>query len=153
MVRAADLPRAEQKSLPELECPRFDARPWVAPKPLSERCVTIINSAGLMRRAERPVTPRDPRYRIIPDTLSAGEVLMSHVSVNFDRTGFQQDLNCVLPRDRLHELARAGLIRGVAEKHYSFMGATEPEKMEPHARRLARSLRRDGVDTAILLPV
>ncbi len=153
MVRLADLPPAEQRSLPALECPRFESRPWVAPRPLAERCITIVNSAGLMRRGERPVAPRDPRYRTIPHTLPAGEILMSHVSVNFDRTGFQQDVNCVLPRDRLQELARDGVIGGVAATHYSFMGATEPGKMAPHARRLARSLRRVGVDAALLLPV
>ena len=52
---------------------------------------------------------------------------MSHISTNFDRTGFQQDINVVFPVDRLRELAARGTIGSVADFHYSFMGATAPE--------------------------
>ena len=115
--------------------------------------MTIVNSAGLIRRGDRPLTPRDPRYRAIADDLPDTEILMSHVSVNFDRTGFQQDLECVLPRERLRALAANGTIGTVAGTHYSFMGATPPEQMEPHARGLADRLRDDGVNTALVLLV
>jgi D-proline reductase (dithiol) PrdB len=46
---------------------------------------------------------------------------MSHVSVNFDRTGFQQDLKVIFPLDRLRELAVEGSIGSVAAFHYSFL--------------------------------
>lgn len=32
---------------------------------------------------------------------------MSHLSINFDRTGFQQDINVVFPIDRLNLVPRA----------------------------------------------
>ena len=48
----------------------------------------------------------------------------------FDRTGFQEDHNVVLPIDRLNELAAAGEIGAIASIHYSFMGATHPDKLE-----------------------
>ena len=154
MARMERLPKSEQKSLPAMVCPEFSARPWVEPKALSARRIAIVNSAGLMRRTgERPVAPRATDYRIIPDALPAADILMSHVSVNFDRSGFYQDANCALPRDRLHELAAAGVIGSVADEHYSFMGATEPQKMEPHARELAQKLLASGVDTALIIPV
>ena len=35
---------------------------------------------------------------------NADELVMSHSSVNFDRTGFQQDINIVFPVDRLRDL-------------------------------------------------
>ena len=73
--------------------------------------------------------------------------------MNFDRSGFQQDLNCVLPRDRLSELASEGLIGSVAENHYAFMGAAAPEKLEPSAAKLAVELHAAGVDTVLLAPV
>jgi D-proline reductase (dithiol) PrdB len=78
---------------------------------------------------------------------------MSHVSVSYDRTGFQQDLNVVLPIDRLRELAAEGVIGAAADTHYSFMGAVAPEAMEPQARKLSQTLKDDGVDSLILLPV
>ena len=78
---------------------------------------------------------------------------MSHVSVNFDRTGFQQDLNVILPRERLQELADAGEIGAVADEHYAFMGATDAHLLERSSRKLAQHLHDEGVDTALLLPV
>jgi D-proline reductase (dithiol) PrdB len=78
---------------------------------------------------------------------------MSHVSTNFDRTGFQQDLNVLFPLDRLREMADRGEIGSMADYHYSFMGATEPEKMESAARKLASLLKDDGVNVVLLVPV
>ena len=72
---------------------------------------------------------------------------------NFDRTGFQQDWNVVFPLDRLRELAEAGIIGSLADFHYSFMGATDPRRMEPSGRRLASLLKDDHVDSALLVPV
>ena len=79
---------------------------------------------------------------------------MSHVSTNFDRTGFQQDWNVVFPLDRLRELVDAGIVGSLARDHYSFMGAIgDPPALEAPARKLAKTLRADGVDAALLVPV
>ena len=58
--------------------------------------------------------------------LPAADILISHVSINFDRTGFQRDLNVVYPIDRLRELVAEGVIGGVAETHFTVMGSTDP---------------------------
>jgi D-proline reductase (dithiol) PrdB len=71
----------------------------------------------------------------------------------FDRTGFQQDWNVVFPLDRLHELARDGVIGSVAAFHYSLMGATDPSYMEASAHELARLLTQDQVNAVLLVPV
>ena len=153
MTRLTDLPVSQAKRLAELECPDFATRPWVAGSALSGRRVAIVSSAGLVRRGENPFRGRDPDYRAIPSDTRPAELLISHISINFDRTGFQEDWNVVFPLDRLHELAREGEISSVAGTHYSFMGATDPLQMEPHARELAGRLKQDGVDAAILPPV
>jgi D-proline reductase (dithiol) PrdB len=44
-------------------------------------------------------------------------------------------------------------IGSVTQTHYSFMGATDPMQMEPHARELAGRLKQDAVDAVILPPV
>jgi D-proline reductase (dithiol) PrdB len=92
-------------------------------------------------------------YRVIPGTIKARDLVMTHVSTNFDRTGFQQDWNVVFPLERLRELAAEGIIGSVAAYHYSFMGATDPTEMEPAARNLAVLLKGDEVDAALLVPV
>ena len=123
---------------------------------LRERRVALISTAGLHRRGDRPFNggAGATEYRVIPAETAGGDLVMSHISVNFDRSGFRQDLNVVLPLDRLKELAAERAIGSVAEFHYSFMGAPWPStKFEPKARELAGLLRRDRVDAAVLIPV
>ncbi len=153
MTRLTDLPAGQAKRLAELACPAFATRPWVAGPPLSERRVAIVTSAGLVRRGEPPFRGRDADYRAIPSDIGPADLLISHISINFDRTGFQEDWNVVFPLDRLRDLAREGVIGSVAETHYSFMGATDPVEMENHARAVALRLKQDGVDAVILPPV
>ena len=78
---------------------------------------------------------------------------MSHISTNFDRTGFQQDWNVVFPLERLRELVDAGDIGSLAQYHYSFMGATDPVHMAPRAQELAGIMKTEGVEVALLVPV
>jgi D-proline reductase (dithiol) PrdB len=153
MTRLADLPAAQAKRLAELECPDFATTPWVAGAPLSRRRVAIVSSAGLVVRGENPFRGRDADYRVIPGGVKPADLLCSHISINFDRTGFQEDWNVVFPLDRLNELAGEGVIGSVADTHYSFMGATDPVQMEPHVREVAGRLKQDRVDAVILSPV
>jgi D-proline reductase (dithiol) PrdB len=92
-------------------------------------------------------------YRVIPRESTAKDLVMTHLSTNFDRTGFQQDWNLVFPLDRLRELAADGTIGSVADYHYFFMGAADPAGMENEARNLAGLLQGDRVDAALLVPV
>ena len=153
MVRLSELPADAAQSLVALECQTFDSEPWVRGPALAERRVALVSSAGLNIRGDRPFLGGGADFRTIPDDADPGDIVMSHVSVSYDRTGFQQDLNLVLPLDRLREWAAEGVLGGVASAHYSFMGATDPRRMEPNARRLAARLKDDGVNAVVLLPV
>ena len=153
MTRLTDLPAAQAQRLAELECPDFATRPWVTGPALSRRRVAIVSSGGLVVRGDNPFRGRDADYRVIPADTKPEDLLISHISINFDRTGFQEDWNVVFPLDRLRELAADGVIGSVAETHYSFMGATDPVQMEANARELAGRLKQDAVDAVILSPV
>ncbi|MBV8738083.1 MAG: selenoprotein B glycine/betaine/sarcosine/D-proline reductase [Alphaproteobacteria bacterium] len=153
VTRLSDLPPDQAKRLAELECPDFKSRPWATGPALTQRRVAIVSSAGLVMRGENPFRGRDPDYRAIPSTVAASDLLCSHISINFDRTGFQEDWNVIFPLDRVNELAAEGTIGSAAAMHYSFMGATDPVQMEPYARELAGRLKADGVDAVILPPV
>ncbi len=157
MVRLADLPEWEREHLIEKgrEAPRFTSRPWVKGAALGQRRVAIVTTSGVHRRGDLPFSLiPGTDYRVIPGGTEAGELVMSHTSVNFDRGGFQEDVNVVFPIDRLKELARDGVIGSVADFHYSFMGAAwPPTRFEPKARELAGLLKRDRVDAVLLTPV
>ena len=153
MTRLTDLPPSMAQRLAEIDCPDFATRPWVSRLELSRRRVAIVSSAGLVRRGETPFRGRDPDYRVVPGDTKPEQLLISHISINFDRTGFQEDWNVVFPIERLNELAAAGAIASAAATHYSFMGASDPLEMEPHARELAGRLKDDQVDAVVLTPV
>ena len=152
-MRLEKLPPAMAERLAGLECPDFKTSPWVSGPPLSERRVAIVSSAGLVVRGDRVFRGRDPDYRAIPSTTGANDLLCSHISINFDRNGFQEDWNVVFPLDRLNELAAEGVIGSVAATHYSFMGATDPVQMVEGAAEVAGKLKADHVDAVLLTSV
>lgn len=158
MVRLADLPDHEREhflaKVPAL--PAFPGRAFVKGSPLRQRRVALVTTAGLHRRTDRPFAAGTGGmdYRVIPGETAAGDLAVSHVSVNFDRTGMQADWNVAFPLDRLKELARDKVIGSIAAFHYSFMGAISPvTKYEAKARELAGMLRQDKVDAVVLSPV
>ncbi len=153
MARLEQMSVEDRQHIPTLPCPTFETTPYVTGPALSKRRVAIISTAGLHRRGDRPFEAGAADYRVIPADTPAAELVMSHISANFDRTGFQQDWNVVFPLDRLRELAAEGIIGSVARYHYSFMGATEPATMEAAVRGLARIMTGDQVDAVLLVPV
>lgn len=153
MARLDQMPEDERNHLLALSCPTFNSSPWVTGPPLAKRRVALVTSAGLHLRSNLPFGVGASDYRIIPTDTSSNDLVMSHISTNFDRTGFQQDWNVVFPLDRLRELAGEKVIGSVADYHYSFMGATDPIRMEATARNLAQIMKNDGVDAVLLVPV
>ena len=161
MARLEQMDAALAAALRNMPCPEFPSQPWVEGPALSQRRIALVSTAGLHRSDDRPfsvssaaATPAMPAdYRVIPGRCTAQDLVMSHISANFDRTGFQQDWNVVFPLDRLRELADEGVIGSLADFHYSFMGAADPKDLEPAARRLAPLLKQDQVDGVLLVPV
>jgi len=153
MVRLAEYSESERQHLLDLPCPHYEQTPLVGGVRLAEARVALLSTAGLHRRGDRPFAVGESGYRLIAGETTAKDLVMSHISTNFDRTGFQQDFNMVLPLDRLNELAAEGIIGSVAAYHYSFMGATDPTRMEGEARRLSKLLKKDRVNAVLLVPV
>ena len=153
MVHLRELPEQLREALINQELPEFGDTPWINPKPLNECRVALVSTAGLHRREDPAFTPGAGDYRIIPDDYNMNDLVMSHLSTNFDRSGYYQDINTSFPIDRLRELVEEGTIGSVASRHYSFMGATPPTVMEPVARDLAGILKSDNVDAVALVPV
>jgi len=154
MARLEQIPEPMRSHIAKTKLPQFETQPWAAGPPLNHRRVAIVSTAGLHQRDDRPFTvePGDS-YRVIAGDIKANDLIMSHVSTNFDRSGFQQDWNLVFPLDRLRELRAEGHIDSVARFHYSFMGAADPKGMEPSVPNLAGFLRNDNVNAVLLVPV
>jgi len=153
MVRLTDIPAIDAQHLLDKECPAFEEEPWVEGPPLAERRVAIVTTAGLHRAGDRNFNLRDVGYRVIPGAIEGADLVMTHTSVNFDRTGFQQDLNVCFPIERLRELAADGVIGSVADFHFAVSGAPHPAELEESARAIAAIMKADAVDTVLLVPI
>ncbi len=153
MVYMRDMSEGAFSRIMNQDLPDYGITACVEGPPLSTRRIAIITTAGLHRRQDRTFTLGMGEYRIIPDDTDMADLIMSHVSSNFDRTGFQQDFNVVFPIERLRELAAEGAIGSVAHYHYAFMGATPPTAHESVAKDLATLLREDGVGGVVLAGV
>lgn len=153
MARLSDSVENERKYLEALECPTFEQTAFTPPRALSDCRVTLISTAGLMQRGDENVPAGTGGYRTIDSTVADADILINHVSVNFDRTAFAEDINSVFPRQRLAELAQQGFIAHAATEHYSFMGATDPAQMQQHVHSLATELKSKNINTVCLLPV
>ncbi len=153
MARIEDIPEPTRAHILALDCPRFDTSPFVIGPPLAERRVAVLTTAALHPRGTPPFPAGTGEVRSLAATLPAASLVMSHISINFDRTGFQRDLNVVLPLDRLREMAAEGVIGGVAETHYALMGSTDPRAMAESTDQVMGQLRQEQVDAVLLTPV
>lgn len=153
MVRLIDLHEAGQKGALSLECPEFDDQPFSAAAAAPGRKLALISSAGLIKRGDTPFARGESGYRRIDSATSGRDILISHLSVNFDRSAAIDNIETVLPRQLSKQLVDEGLLGALSDTHYSFMGATEPEKMENACNEMASELKDNGVNTALLLPV
>ena len=153
MARLEDIPRPTRDAVLNLVSTRFDTAPFVAGPPLAQRRIAIVSSAALIRRGDAPFPFGTPEVRFLPADLPTPDLRISHVSINFDRAGFQRDINTVYPIDRLRELAADGAIGGVADTHYTVMGSTDPATMAETADQITGQLRQERIDAVLLSPV
>jgi D-proline reductase (dithiol) PrdB len=136
--------------------------PWTPlAKPLSECTVSLISSAGIALKTDRPFDQEgerrnpwwgDPSYRILPGTVTTQDVRLYHLHI--DPGYAEQDLDCLFPVRRLQALAEAGEIGRSAPRHYSMMGyILRPEQLLTEtAPALIRNLKEDYADVVVLVP-
>ena len=156
MVRLSDLHpneaehlRARADAMPELKCAQ-----WLTPRPLAESTVALVSTCGMHRRDDPPFTLGAGDYRMIPRGVDWADIIISHLSTNFDRSGLADDPNVAMPLDRLEDLAANDEIGAVSKWHYTFMGGhPQPLMFEEAGQEVGRHLARDGVDVALLVPI
>lgn len=153
MARIDDIPQPTRDAVQSLPCPSFETTPFVSGPKLAERRIALLSSAALIRRGDKPFPFGSAECRFVPADLPTDDILMSHVSINYDRAGFQRDLNVVYPIDRFRELAAEGVIAGVADTNYTVMGSTDPVGMAGAADQIAGQLRQERIDSILLSPV
>ena len=155
MPRLETLSEIQRKSMLFFPCLEYDSVPWTPlSKELSQCKVALVTSAGLHLRSDQPFQSADHSYRVIPSNVQASDLIQSHTSIGFDRTGIYRDINVTLPIDRMRELVEKGTIGCVSENYYSFMGALrDPSGMvNETGPEVAQRMKDEGVDLVLLTP-
>jgi D-proline reductase (dithiol) PrdB len=155
MPRLDRLPQISRNNLLTFPAQVNDTVPFRRPaKPLSACRLAIVTTAGLHVRGDRPFTPGDQTYRVIPSDAPPADIVQSHTSIGFDRVPIMRDVNISFPIDRLRELVARGALGGLGAHHYSFMGAQrEAGRIERETGpEVARRLVDEGVDLALITP-
>ena len=154
------LTRQMVKSWIALEKPR--PIPWTPlSRPLQECTVALISTGAVALNTDEPFDQEgerqnpwwgDPSYRILPATATEKDVTVYHLHINAQFAA--QDLNCLMPIQRLNELAESGEIGRVAPHHYSIMGyILRPRTLlETTTPAIIRHLHEDAVDMVVLIP-
>jgi D-proline reductase (dithiol) PrdB len=96
----------------------------------------------------------DPSFREIPADSFPDNLCITHNY--YDHSDADKDINIVFPIERIQLLKKYGEIGDVNPRHFSFMGHIKGHHIDTllneTAPRVARILKRDGVDAAILTP-
>jgi D-proline reductase (dithiol) PrdB len=159
MPRLERLPATARNTILTFPAQVNEAAPWTPlRRPLSQARVAMVTTAGLHLRGDRPFVSNhkipDQSYRRLPSSAPTAQIVQSHTSIGFDRSGIQRDLNVTYPIDRLRELEERGEIGSLAESFYSFMGALRvwSELESDTGPKVAELLKRDGVEVVLLTP-
>jgi D-proline reductase (dithiol) PrdB len=125
-------------------------------KPLSECRLTFVSTAGVQPRGSMPFDTVHPvgdyTFRHVPSA-SRVEDLEIH-QLKYPTAGAKRDLNVIFPIERLRELADEGVIGGLTEHFFSFIGYNmDPERLERTlAEELAAAVSEEGADIALAAP-
>ena len=151
MVQITEMPAIGRGFISNLEMPEFPRHLWTQPVPKEERRVAVVSTAAVSRRGDKPFSWLARDYRAIGK--NDRDLVMTHVAAEYDRTAWQQDLNAIIPLDRLEEMAERNEIGSVADEHYAFMGASDPRNMEKSAHEVIDRMKQENVNTVFLAPV
>jgi D-proline reductase (dithiol) PrdB len=136
--------------------------PWTSMvKPLNRAALALVTSAGIslksdppfdMEREKREAIWGDRSYRMIPRGSTARDIDINHLHINTSYT--QQDINVMLPLERMAELESEGIIGRLAASHYSFYGFQwqNTEFITSAIAPMADQMKQESVDAVLLTP-
>lgn len=137
----------------------FEDTYWAEPPedPLSAR-VALVTTAGVHVTGDMPFDMKDrdgdPTYREIPADTAVSSLSITHDY--YDTRDAELDPGVVFPLDVLLDMEKAGEVREVARRHFSFMGHVKGRHigtlMRETAPEVATMLKEDGAGAVILSP-
>src|SRR5260370_16561252 len=102
-------------------------------KPLSESRLTLVSSCGVHVKSDPPLNVCHPfgdfRFRRVPSSSRHGDLIIHQLKYPHDDADV--DVNVIFPIERLQELASEGVLGGLTQNFFSFIGYNmDPDKFE-----------------------
>ena len=125
-------------------------------KPLSECRLCFVSTSGVQPKTSLPFDTVHPvgdyTFRRVPSD-SRTEDLEIH-QLKYPTFGAREDLNVIFPIERLQEFAQEGVIGGLTENFYTFIGYNmDPERLQNTlAKNLAAAIAEEKPDAVIAAP-
>ena len=132
----------------------FDSSPWTPfERSLADARVALITTGGVyMRDAQESFVDDDPSFRVIRSDTPASGLGIFHE--HYDKSNAEKDINVIFPIERLREMNVEGSIGSIGADSFGFMGYiigdNIPRLIEETAPEVARVLRTDNVDAALV---
>ncbi|MCX5852230.1 MAG: glycine/sarcosine/betaine reductase selenoprotein B family protein [Deltaproteobacteria bacterium] len=153
--RYGDLMRLLVKVIPSAKPDGSD--PFtVLSKPISECKIALLTTCGVHLPTQMPfdmdARSGDPSYRAFTWQDIRKAYVISHSHINAD--SIMKDINVAVPGDRIEELITQGVVAALHPTVYSFMGYIVNTKplVRTYAPEVAKKLKQDGVDIAVITP-
>ena len=138
--------------------------PWTpTSKQISNSRVSLVTTAGISMKTDIPFdmeTERqkgdwgDPSWRLIKHGSKIEHLDVNHLHI--DTTYIKKDINVALPMDIIQDFYQKGIVGSISKFHYSIMGYQGSDMSHlknQSSPEIAKSMKQDNVDLAILAPV
>ena len=125
-------------------------------KPLSECKLVFLSTSGVQPKGTMPFDTVHPvgdySFRRVPSSSRVDDLEIHQLK--YPTSSANRDLNVIFPIERLRELADEGVIGGLADNFYTFIGYNmDPERLErPLAEDIATAISEEGADIALAAP-
>jgi D-proline reductase (dithiol) PrdB len=121
----------------------------------------VVTSAGISLKTDPPfdtekerldATWGDPTYRAIPRGTQSSDIEVSHLHIN--SSYIYDDINVILPLDRIQDLADQGKVGELAPTSYAFYGFQweRTEFLDDGIQPMIDQMKDEKVDAVLLTP-
>ncbi len=136
--------------------------PWTpVSKPLNHITLGLITSAGIslksdppfdMEREKREPLWGDRSFRKIPKGTTEKDIQVNHLHINTN--WIKQDINVILPLQRMEEFEKEGIIGRLAPTAYSFYGFQwqNTDFLKEAIEPISQLMKEEGVEAVLLTP-
>jgi D-proline reductase (dithiol) PrdB len=136
----------------EYAFPQEEPTPWTPfQRPLRAARIAFVSTAGLRARDQAAFPADGAGFRLVPADAAPRDLAFDYSA--YDPSEAEEDLNVLVPVDRLREAAARGAVGAPAGSFVSLVGSRrDPLRLRQDADAVAEELRDDGIDLVLVVP-